>query len=259
MDWTLLRDISADGQWVLLVESGEGGGAVGAILMRPTDGSAAVNLGEGNPLQFSPDGMWVLALARRPGYPGSLVLLPTGVGEPRGVDTGELVVRYAQFVGDGQSLIVAGAKADDPVRLWRVSLDGGEPVAVGPTSNVRLPYYVSPDGKWIAAREGDKPTLLYPVEGGEPIAIPSLRPDDEIQPWTMESGAVLVMIPGEMPTRIHRIDLETGARAPFREIAPPDASGVYSMRGFRFSPDGQTFGYTFSVQFDDLYLVDRIP
>jgi hypothetical protein len=31
------------------------------------------------------------------------------------------------------------------------------------------------------------------------------------------------------------------------------------MRGFRFSPDGQTFGYTFSVQFDDLYLVDRIP
>ncbi len=260
MDWTLLRDISTDGQWVLLVESGEGGGAVGAILMRPTDGSAAVNLGEGNPLQFSPDGQWVLALARAPGYPGKLVLLPTGVGEPRSVETGGVTVRYAQFVADGKSLIVAGTKNDDDsVRLWRVSIEGGEPTPVGPSSLVRLPYYVSPDGRWIAAREGDKPTMLYPVEGGDPIAIPGLRPEDELQPWTMESSAVLVMSPGEMPALIHRIDLETGARTPFREIAPPDAAGVYSMRGFRFSPDGQTFGYTFSVQFDDLYLVDRIP
>jgi Tol biopolymer transport system component len=259
MDWTLLRDISSDGQWVLLVESGEGGGSVGAILMRPTDGSAAVNLGEGNALAFSPDVQWVVAITQRPGHPGELMLLPTGVGEPRRIDTRGVSVRHGQWVPDGKSLIVAGTREGDRLRLWRLPLDGGELVPVGPGEGVRLPYYISPDGRFVAAREGEKPAMIYPIDGGEPTAIPGLRPDEEIQPWTMESGALLVTVPGEMPALIHRIDLETGVRSPFREIAPPDASGVWSLRAFRFMPDGQTFGYTYSVQFDDLYLVDRIP
>jgi Tol biopolymer transport system component len=259
MDWSLLRDISLDGQWILLVESGEGGGAMGAICLRPTDGSPAVNLGEGNPFQFSPDGAWIVALASTPGYPGGLVLLPTGVGEPRPVPTGALTARFAQWMPDGRSLIIAAGEGDRPPRLYRVDLAGGDPVPAGPDVLVQTPFWISPDGRWIAARAGDRPTMLYPTAGGDAVAIPGLKPDDEVQPWTMESGAVLVATPGEMPARIHRIDLETGARTFFREVAPPDGSGVYSMRGFRFSPDGQTYGYTFTVQFDDMYVVDRIP
>jgi hypothetical protein len=100
--------------------------------------------------------------------------------------------------------------------------------------------------------------MLYPVAGGDPMAIPTLRPDDEIQAWTMEAGAMLVSTAGEMPARLFRIDLETGARTLFREIAPRDSTGVNSMRGFRFTPDGEAYGYTFTVQLDDLYLMDRV-
>ena len=74
----------------------------------------------------------------------------------------------------------------------------------------------------------------------------------------MEAGAILVCAAGEMPARIQRIDLETGARTLFREIAPRDATGVNSMRGFRFTPDGEAYGYTFTVQLDDLYMLDRV-
>jgi hypothetical protein len=200
-----------------------------------------------------------VAVTSVPGYPGNLVLLPTGVGEPAGLPLGDLTVRFAQWMPDGRSLIVAAGAGDGAVRLYRIARDGGAPVPLGPAGPVHTPFTVSPDGRWVAARSGDRPTLLYPVEGGDPVAIPGLKPDDDLQAWTMESGAVLVATLGEVPAKIHRIDLETGARTPFREIAPPDGAGVYSMRGFRFSPDGETYGYTYTVQFDDLYLVDRIP
>ena len=74
----------------------------------------------------------------------------------------------------------------------------------------------------------------------------------------MESGAVLVIGSSNLPAKIERVDLETGARTPWRELMPPDTSGVSSMRGFRFTPDGRTYGYTFIVQLDDLYLVENL-
>lgn len=85
-----------------------------------------------------------------------------------------------------------------------------------------------------------------------------MRPEDELQPWVTESGAVLVAPIGAPPARIDRIDLETGERKLFREVMPPDTSGVIGLRGFRFLPDGRTFGYTFGVQLDELYLVENL-
>ncbi len=258
MDWSLLRDISADGQWLLLVESGEGGGAGGAMCLRPVDGSPAINLGSGNPFQFSPDGASILAVARAPGRPGGLVILPTGVGEPRPVPTGGMIVHFAQWVPDGKSVIIAAAEPDKPLLLYRVALDGSAPTPIGPSEAVRIPFWVSPDGKQLAVAAGERTMMLYPLDGGEPVEIPTLRPDELVQPWRMENQALLVTTPGEIPAKIDRIDLVTGERSPFRVIAPPDASGVYSMRYFQFMPGGKTFGYIYTVQFDDLYVMDRI-
>ena len=119
-------------------------------------------------------------------------------------------------------------------------------------------FELSPDARFVAAKAGNRPAMLYPVEGGDPQPIPGLRADDSIQPWTVEPGAILVMAEGDLPARVFRIDLATGARTLWREIVPPDSSGVWSMRGFRFQPDGQTYGYTYLVQLDDLYLMDHL-
>ncbi len=258
LDWSILRDISQDGQWLLIVESGEGGGPHGAICIRPTDGSGAVQLGEGNAMQFSPDGLWVLALQRTPGLPGAVVLLPTGVGEPRNIEIGAMECRVAKWFPDGKSILVLASEGEGPLGLHRVDLESGRRTPIGPTENVGTSFEISPDARYVAAKAGDRPLLLYPVEGGEPVAIPGVRPDDMIQSWRGESGAILVAVEGEMPAKIQRIDLATGARTVYREIAPPDSSGVWSMRGFHFLPDGQTYGYTYLVQLDDLYLVDNL-
>ena len=50
LDWSLIRDISADGQTLLFGESGEGGGPGYSAYVRKADGSPAVRLGPGNAL-----------------------------------------------------------------------------------------------------------------------------------------------------------------------------------------------------------------
>jgi hypothetical protein len=260
LDWSLLRDLSADGTMMLIHESGEGGGPETAICLRPTDGSPAVRLGDGYPLQFSPDGMSVLCLQHGadPAAGRQLALLPTGVGSPSVIPTPGLTCRSAQWMPDGTSVLIAAMEPGRPLRLYRQGLDGGERVPVGPEGPLVMPFFVSPDSRWVALRTGSRPWALYPLAGGEPRAIPALEPQDEVLPWTLEAGSILVHQEARIPARIDRIDLESGARTLWREIAPPDPTGMASMRGFRFTPDGKGCGYTFTMQLDDLYLLEGL-
>ena len=260
LDWSLLRDLSADGSMMLIHESGEGGGPHSSICLRPTDGSPAVRLGDGYPLQFSPDGMAVLCLQTGDGAPGErhLALLPTGAGEPGPVPTPGLRCQWAQWMPDGKSVAIAANEPGGPLRLYRQDLDGGNRVPIGPEGPISSLFHVSPDGRWVAVKSGSQPYALYPVEGGERRLIPTLHPHDDILPWTLENGSLLVYQEGRIPSRIDRINLETGERTLWREIAPPDPTGVSSMRGFRFTPDGKGYGYTYTVQLDDLYLLEGL-
>src|SRR5207244_8273126 len=74
--WTIAKDISADGQWVLFEEGGEPVGANDAIAIRKVDGSPPVRLGEGTAGRFSPDGKWGVEIPR--GAPRHLTDLPLG-------------------------------------------------------------------------------------------------------------------------------------------------------------------------------------
>src|SRR5205823_11510068 len=56
LDWSLCRDISPDGKWVLFDETGLSSGGAPSTYMRGTDGSPAVRLGDGTANEFSPDG-----------------------------------------------------------------------------------------------------------------------------------------------------------------------------------------------------------
>jgi hypothetical protein len=78
-------DLSADGSHILMSSYGAGGGTYYSTYLAPTDGSPAVRLGEGQSVAISPDGRWAASVKFT--SPPQLLMLPTGVGQPRTVNT----------------------------------------------------------------------------------------------------------------------------------------------------------------------------
>ena len=85
------------------------------VMLRRTDGSPAVRLGEGAVLAMSRDKQWVLSAL--PSVPVKLMLYPTGAGVARRLDHGEFVaITKGAFVGDGSEILICGNEPKRAVR-----------------------------------------------------------------------------------------------------------------------------------------------
>ncbi|MGH9364642.1 MAG: protein kinase domain-containing protein, partial [Thermoanaerobaculia bacterium] len=150
LDWSQARDISADGRTLLFSESGEGGGAGYSVYVRKTDGSPAVRLGEGRAQALSPDGKWALSIVRLASEP-QVVLYPPGTGEMKALPRDGLTVQLAQWLPDGNRILLTAIEAGRGARLYLWDLSGGKPRAFTPEGYRTFARTVSPDGKLVAA------------------------------------------------------------------------------------------------------------
>ena len=58
--------------------------------------------------------------------------------------------------------------------------------------------------------------------------------------------------------RVVTVDLNTGKRELFKEIEPPDRSGILSLGPIQITPDGKTYVYGFTRRLSDLYVVEDL-
>ena len=82
-----------------------------------------------------------------------------------------------------------------------------------------------------------------------------LERTDRIVRWLPDERAVLVFRTNELPSRIHRVDLETGERKVVRELAPPDPTGIYRIGRVHTSADGKAYAYNYYMQLIDLHVI----
>jgi hypothetical protein len=54
------------------------------------------------------------------------------------------------------------------------------------------------------------------------------------------------------------LDLATGRRTPWRQLAPADAAGVGSLSSVLIAPDGKSYVYSYSRLTEDLYLAEGL-
>jgi serine/threonine protein kinase/Tol biopolymer transport system component len=249
-DWSLLLDMSADGKTILFSETGEAEGNNYSIFLRKTDGSPAVRLGDGGFGALSPDGQWVVASV---GSPGKLVLLPTGVGEPRQLTDDKTDHFNFAWTPDSQSLIYAAAESGHPARSYLLDIQGGAPRPITPEGTVG--GLVTPDGKFILARDAKNVRWLYPIAGGEPQKFNFSPNSDERILAFFDGGKSLLVRSPNLPVKITRVDVATGRREPFKEITPADSAGVQSIPTMRFSADGKSYAYSIGRILSDLYVV----
>ena len=154
-DYSVVRDLSADGKTIIFSESGEAGGAIFGVYLRGTDGSPAIRLGDGTSEGLSPDGKWVLSIPRNR-KPAQITMLPTGTGQPRQITHDRINHRNARWMPDGAHIFFQGNEERQPPRLWIQALNGSAPRPVSP-ENVAASQ-VTPDGRFILGRRAARHT-----------------------------------------------------------------------------------------------------
>jgi hypothetical protein len=114
---------------------------------------------------------------------------------------------------------------------------------------------VTPDGLFVIA--GDRRGLaLYPLAGGDPQPIAGLSPGDVPLGWAADGRSLYLRGPGlRPPVKVSRLDLASGARTAWKELAPTDDVGVTALHSIRITPDGSAYAYTYTRVLSDLYLV----
>ncbi len=255
LDYSLAEAISPDGREVLFVEGGEGGGPGYSAFLRRTDGSPAIRLGEGDPLSLSPDRQWVLAIVETAGAP-RFVLYPIGPGEPRPLPNDRLRVIGGDFMPDGKRILFWGREQGHGVRLYLQDLAGGMPRAISPEGFRGYAHGISPDGKFVTVIGPRDGIFLYPVEGGEPRELTMFTEDDAPGGWSADGRFLYVVGAGGRPRKVDRIEMATGKREAWKELAPDDPEG--SATAIRLTPDGRYYAYTYRRDESDLYLVDGL-
>ena len=261
LDSTEIDGVTGDGKTMVLTEFGDGGGESWSVYLRNVDGSPAVRLGDGQAFDLSPDGEWALTLRR--GQPASLVLLPTGPGTPLAIDN-ETIVDFstASFVSDEKQVVFVGSEAGAPLRWFRQAVPSGEAQPITGEVQTFEGYElgsspVSPDGTMIAAAK-DGVIALYPLDGGEPRALDDVPATMVVIRFTPDGRFLYVQQNVGRSARVYRVEIETGRRELWKVITPSDTTGLSDIYAIQISDDGESYYYTFSRQYSDLFLVEGL-
>jgi Tol biopolymer transport system component len=257
LDYSLVTDITPDGQRILITESGEGGGAGYSSYLRKTDGSPAIRLGAGATEAFSPDGAWAISVTGITGpVSPQIVLLPTSVGEPRTLPAEGMDPINADFLPDGKQIVYTATQAGQGTRLYLRDVSGGKSRALTPEGYSLFRGTITPDSKAVVVRGPDRRIYLYPLAGGEPRALPGLQDLHRPARFSPDGRFLYIQEDQTIPMRVDRYDMATGRLELWKELMVADAAGLNSISRFVITPDAKTYAYSYLRVLSYLQLVD---
>ena len=64
--------------------------------------------------------------------------------------------------------------------------------------------------------------------------------------------------PSRLPLRVEKLEVSTGRRQPWKELAPADSYGLAGPLGLTAAQDGQTFAYSYVRVLSELYMVEGV-
>ncbi|MFZ0536026.1 MAG: protein kinase [Candidatus Sulfotelmatobacter sp.] len=255
-DWDVAKDISHDGQSVLFEDASEAAGPNYAVAIRKIDGAPPVQLGEGSAGGLSPDGKWAISIVT--GRPGRITLYPIGPGQPRTIPVTGLERIHngsSHFLADGKRITINGNEPGHGVRCYFVDLESGKLTPVTPEGVTG--GLVSPDNRYIVANNGPVATV-YPIAGGPPHPIPGFEPGLIPVQWSEDDSALYGYLPGQIPTKVFKINLATGEKSLIQELHPETNAGLVMIAPVVVSHDGSRFAYSYYQVFSVLYVISGL-
>jgi serine/threonine protein kinase len=254
LDFSVAKEMSADGRAVLFDEEGIAGGSRGTAYMRKLDGSAAVRLDEGQTLALSPDGGSVLAYLRD--VRDQLRIVPTGPGQTRVLRAPGMSYVTARWFPDGQHVLVSAQESGRTPSLFVQGIDGG---ALRRLLDDAVDGAVSPDGRTVATIDRAGVVALTPVDGARPRLVRGAPPGARILRWADTNRYVFLQADNLFPARILKFDLETGDAEAWRTLGPVDMAGVKRNNGYiAMSADGRSYCYSYVRFLSTLFVVEGL-
>src|SRR5208282_2923776 len=264
LDYSYPADLSADGKTLLFDEEGIGGGVrygdvqdlTYAVYVRNLDGTPAIRLGEGSATALSPDQKWVIIAS--PTSPQQLRLLPTGAGETQSLTSDSINHQWVRWFPDGKRFVFAGNEPGRGVRLYSPQVSGRKPAPISPEGIDAQSFAVSPDGQSVVGIGPDQKGYLFSASGGEPRIVNGMEPGDTPINWSQDGRSIYLYQTGEVPAKVYRLELATGKKTVWKQIAPLDPTGVSTIGPILITPDGKSYVYGFHRTVGDLYLVEGL-
>ena len=191
-------------------------------------------------------------------YTGRLTLVPTQAGEPRVVEHPEDRAVGARLVQRQPALRDLRERAGPP------SSGPGSSTCAAASRGAITPegigcWLVSPDGRFAACARPEGEGFIFTRSR----AASRGRSPASGRAITCGSGAtdgryLYVSERYARPARIHRLDLETGERRLWRELAPANPAGMVGSIDPAITPDGATWAYSVLRYLNDLYVVEGL-
>lgn len=254
-DWTLGRSLSADGQWAVLEEDGEGGGPDYTVFLRKTDGSPAIRLGNGMGTDISPDNKWVASTSVK--QPSPTILLPTGAGQPIPLGDSQLFhTANMRFLPNGKGLLMIATEKGKSPRTYLLMLDGSAPKPFGPEGFRGIS--ISPDGQYVAGRQEHEHVMVAFANDQTVQPLSFIPIDQPIVGWTADSKSLYVADVSSNTVKVYIVDIKTGQRRLHHQHAPGDFAGVAGVGYGHITPDGSFYAYTVARTLSYLYVVEGL-
>jgi len=241
--------ISRDGLTLALSDWGRSSGVNYNVILRKMDGSPALHLGEGSATDLSADARWVLVTV--PTTPARLMLYPTGPGEPRRIDRGELEAQSdGRFMPDGKSVFVCGNAAGKAPRCYVRPIEGGDPRPVTPEGVDR--GLVSPDGASVVVRSTTGETLLCPVNGGAPRSLPFIPATERVLRFSPDGTKIWVL----HTDRVESVELASGRRETVLQLAVGGGEGMVVVSDVSLADDPRAYAYSIVENASRLFQIE---
>jgi serine/threonine protein kinase len=254
LDWSTPQILSRDGRLVLFQEGMVTSEDGYAIYLRETGGAPPLLLDYGSVIALSPDARWVAVVKRQFRENPELLLVPTGPGQPRTLDVGNLRLRQhgdawitGSGPGDPGALLFVAREGDGAPRLYHLPLtEGATARAVTPPDFALAPlgHTASIDGSRVIANPAGAPAVEFDLDGSGPRPVPGIEPGDLPLRFDRDGVHLYVQTSSTAPVRIMRVHTVTGKRTLWRELSPLDQAGVFIVDYVRISADGAAHTYS---------------
>ncbi len=251
-----MGSISSDGQWIVYNLFH---GTDYESYVRKIDGSSPVKLGDGYGAGITADASMVAAAQNA--QPHKLYLYPTGVGEQRVIDIGELTAAFGTFENDltfSRDSRLAAFSAFDKngeIRDYLLDMSNGKIRPITPVGT--RAGKLSPDGTRIVTHDiAAEKYVMVDIDSGKASDIPGLEKEDEVLGWNAD-GSWLNVWNQQVPARVSQVELASGKRQLIQTVEPLAMLGSMYARMVT-SADAKTVAYRLRRGLYAIYIADGL-